>query len=205
MIDVEEDLPINLYHGTSSIFLPWIKRYGLGGFEILKEFELQTVFEDLCTVLEKSTQKSEWWRINSPVCKAMIANEVTTGGENFRFGQVYASPAVKTAIGYANSNEYGSEYLSILVKAYEDVKRISLGLAEQLFPYSPLRELIHCPNKPILITVTNLKYKDLSTEHGDDIQEQLEGNAIYEDMFCLPPNFTIAKIVPYDDLKIEYL
>lgn len=206
MIDLEEDLPINLYHGTSSIFLPWIERYGLGGFEILKEFKLQKIFEELCTVLEENGEKSEWWERNQICVEPMIDGAVIPGGMDFRYSEVYASASRRTAEGYATGNKYGSEYVSMLFGAYEAVKEISVELADKIFPQNhAMHELIGTRNEPILITIKNLKRNELATDNDREIVEQLEEIRIHDESELDLCNFRISKIVPYEELVVEYL
>lgn len=206
ILDSKGYLTINLYHGTSSIFLPSIQEHGLGGCSIFEKYDLRSLFSVLCNELEENSDKSEWWMLNDFLCKIMIENKVSPGGMNFRYGETYLTPSIETATRYAESSEYGSEYLSTFVAAFEAVKDISVDTAERVIPpSSPLQELISSPRSPLLISVSNVHKDDLSTESDRDLEEQLEQIKNDHEVLWQQSNFSINRTISFDQLTIETL
>ncbi len=208
MIDEEGNITIGLYHGTSSIFLPLIEKFGLGGFNIFEKFKLKELLRKNCDFLETNKEKSGWWQSNEFACKTMLDNRVTNGGMNFRYGGVYVTPSKHTATRYAQSNRYGSEYLTTVLLAYEAVKDISKSMAEQIIQdHHELNCFINSNPKPnpILITISNVNKKDLSTERGNNLEEQLEFIKSSDESMWQQSNFTISKVIPKSDLSVKSL
>jgi hypothetical protein len=206
MIDENGNITISFYHGTSSIFLPLIEEHGLGGFNIFEKFNLEELLKQLCDFLEVNKEKSEWWQLNDYICIVMLDNKVTNGNMNFRYGDLYITPSTYTATRYAQSNQYGSEYLTTVILAYEAVKEISESMAEEIIPtHHILNDFINSNPEPILITITNVNKKFLSTERGDDLDEQLEFIQNTDEVFWQQSNFTISKIIPSNELSIKKL
>lgn len=204
--DSEGKILIPLYHGTSSIFLPMIEEYGLGGINLVEHFELDVVLEQLCQYFEDEERPSNWWEINKHTCRNMLKNKVTSGNFNFNYDGLYVTPSNETAKNYARSNKFGSEYLSVLMQAYEEVKNLSPIDADKILPSKHfIFQIINSDPKPILITITNLHKKDLETETGKDLDEQIEQMENIHQELWQQFNFSISRTLPLEDLMIDYV
>ncbi|WP_455884803.1 hypothetical protein [Pseudomonas spelaei] len=172
MIDQDGYLTFPLYHGTSTLYRDSIEKQGLGAVRDPSLFDFQTL-EQLAKLLDAQKSKSTWWQMNDFIVKAMIDQNVTGGGFNFRYGGIYLSASRQTAQMYAKSPK-GSEIISHIFLAYEELKSVDPDAASQLLHCAhPLTKLFEKPSMPMLITVSKVKAHLLTTEHGKAIDEQL--------------------------------
>jgi hypothetical protein len=172
---IDDILQFPIYHGTSSIFLESILKHGLGGRNILEEHKIHELFVELYDAY------FSWLDKNRNLCPEMMAWEnmrdqnITGGGFNFQYGDVYGCFAKKKAEHYANVNKYGSELLSHLIeltRILADQKTLSIAhsikvndrLSSIVGKYEP---------KPITVCIDNVKVSDLKMENGDDPYESL--------------------------------
>lgn len=206
MIDDSGILKIDLYHGTSSIFLTSIKKEGLGGINVLKKYNIESLFQNICEIFSEHFSESEWWANNDYIYNAMLNDKVTNSGMNFRYGSVYLTPSKYTATNYAKLNYYGSEYLSYFLLAYEALKEISEDSALKAFPYShALRSILVSEPSPIVLTISNVLASSLRTEQGNDISEQLDFLKNNEEIMWQQFNFETTEIINFENILFEYI
>ncbi len=206
MIDNSGILKTDLYHGTSSIFLSSIKKEGLGGINVLKKYNIESLFQNICEVFSERFSESEWWANNGYICNTMLNGRVTNSGMNFRYGSVYLTPSKCTATNYAKLNHYGSEYLSIFISAYEALKEISEDSALKVFPSShELRSILINEPSPIVLTISNVLASSLRTEQGGDISEQLDFLKNNEEIMWQQCNFETTEIINFENISLEYI
>ncbi|WP_375171123.1 hypothetical protein [Marinobacter sp.] len=174
MIDEMGRLELPLYHGTSSYFLAQIREHGLGGYRDSKLFDAE-ILANLADSLDNSQNSTAWWELNSFVVRPMLERRVTSGGFNFRYGNTYLSSSRSTACGYATSNPFGSEFLSIIYQAYMALASVNTSQAETILPHNhPLRCFFRGSHRPILLTLQGAPAEKLRTEQGDPIEDQLQ-------------------------------
>jgi hypothetical protein len=204
-------LQIPLYHGTSSIFLDSIRKFGLGAKRNPEIFSCDLLQQLASAVSEKH---SDWWELNSGIVERMLKQQVTGGNYNFRYGGTYLTPSRSAAIRYATTNLLGSEFLSIIYGALDALERLDRDRALVLVPADHgLRDLIRLPRKPLLITVTNLETRLLRTEQGEAIDSQLKEMETYfrmndseiAEVMLQVMNFELPQAISSDHFKIELL
>lgn len=164
-------LQIPLYHHTSSFFLDSIVKYGLGGFNPVKEYGILEFFKsayEICNLIFKSDPV---WIEERKLVVEPIANQLTEGF-NFRHGGTYLSPSKDTAVRYAKDNPYGSEILSKSICLYDKICAFDKEHGTQHALGNDLKNVtIHrALNQniyPILIEVFNLDIHELTDEYGD--------------------------------------
>ncbi|MBN4174623.1 hypothetical protein GSU75_01832 [Pseudomonas savastanoi pv. phaseolicola] len=181
MIDQDGYLTFPLYHGTSTLYRDSIKKHGLGALRDTSLFDFG-LLEQFAELLDAPRNKTDWWQMNDFVVKAMIKQGISGGGFNFRYGGLYLSSSRQTAQMYARSPK-GSELISHIFLAYEALKSVNPKEARRLLPCKhPLTELFEQPSRPMLITINRIKAHELTTEHGNPIEQQLaEMKAVREE------------------------
>jgi|LauGreSBDMM110SN_4_FD.fasta_scaffold138073_1 hypothetical protein len=184
LIDKHGYLSIPLYHGTSSIFIESIISDGLGAISQNANYDIE-LFRKICSAHHKSDWQSDWWKDNSYTWESML-NQKTGKFSNFRYGGIYLSPSQENAAGYAKNNSYGSELLSSIIEALQDLESFDQNLALQLVPKGHwIRYVMTQKHQPILLTIKNMKISDLSTEKEQSTKELIEH---MEDMLIKCPN-----------------
>lgn len=212
MVDQDGYIAIPLYHGTSSIFRASIEKNGLGGVRDSGIFDIK-VLASLAEMLKKTENKTTWWAYNSFIVEAMLNQEITRGGFNFRYGGVYLSPSKHTARRYAN-NAMGSELLSTIYQAYSALISVNTKAAKAVLPdTSPISKLFKQHTNPLILTVTRVSAEALTTENGQPIQAQLavmesmkiKYGATQENPLFQQMNFVLTETLHPDLLQFEQL
>ena len=194
-----------LYHGTSSIFLDSILKKGLGGENIGETYQTQEMFTQIVKIFQSKYSDKEWWLSHSYIVEKMVSNEVTNGNFNFRFGGIYLTPCLQTAIRYANSNKYGSELISYFIQSYDELFKYDPKEAEQIFPLNhPLRQVISANATPVVFEVDNVLKENLTTEQGKPIEEQLELMSTCPKELWQQLNFESNCVISPSHLKVVY-
>ena len=158
-------MPVPLYHGTSTLFLPSIQSGGLGAKDPNVTFRTREMLDELA-----SAREWNWYEDPDLVAiRNMIDQRVASGGFNFRHGGTYLSPSKPTAIRYALSNRFGSELLSTTFCMFEKLKAYDLHKAHEISEkYSELLELQEMPHQPLLVEALDVPIQNLRSEDGED-------------------------------------
>jgi len=125
---VEGRLKRPLYHGTSSLFLDSIKKYGLGGRNIIEELGVIKTLKRVVQLAEQQLKNND----NYSGLEWMYQNLVnqTSANQNWQHGQVYVSASKGLANQYA-LNPYGSELINETLRLYDLLHDTSsLGFSE---------------------------------------------------------------------------
>lgn len=205
-------LPIPLYHGTSTIFVDGIIKFGLGGHNQLVEwkvFELAAILHPL--VRDILSAESDWM-VKAQSFGWMV--EQRTGHVNFQHGDTYLSPNSGTAVRYAANKKYGSEFLTYILDFLQELLRRNIpGIADDLYrKYPQIFNLLDVSCAPLLVKVDNATIDELVAESGDDASETF--NHILTTLREQPDmamvllqqsNFRLKKTIPISRLTISLM
>jgi hypothetical protein len=133
---------------------------------------------------------------------------------NFRYGGTYLSPSKENAEGYAKYNRYGSELLSSIIEALQELEKFDTELASGLVPHNHwIRNVMTQTHRPILITIQKINLRDLSTEkdqstiellkHMEKVSKQFP--EISTDIIWSQLNFHCSKTIPITAENIEHI
>lgn len=206
-----QTLEFNLYHGTSSVFVESIKKYGFG-YRDSKIFD-STVFTKLHTAVEKLKDIDDYCMESYLLMNAVIGKH-----PQYQYKGIYLTPSISQAKGYAE-NPMGSEYLQLIYDAYSRLSRFDSKSANSIIPeHHPLRKVFSKLGDPILITIENSPLHYLKPASGADIHVFLD--QMYEylwerkgrdgwtdeeliDMGWQQRDFILSGIIPASAIKIE--
>lgn len=97
-----------LYHGTSSVWYESIMQYGLGGRNIIAEFGVVPLVQELARVFRSEMiEEDPGFSIHS--AELIGRQAVTGGGFNFRHGNIYLCAGAMNPAMYA-SDQPGPNY-----------------------------------------------------------------------------------------------
>jgi hypothetical protein len=205
-------LEFPLYHGTSTIFLESIKKYGLGGWDPIKEWRVLECARLLLPIAEAHAEHSEVITNHIDTARKMVSQ--VNDGMNFQHGQVYLSPAELTAVRYATSKKKGSELISRVVLFIEELTRLKVkAVTHDIYNEFPrLVELQDIDSAPILIEVNQVKKDSLLSEKGASPDESIKfiRSAITKfnsrwPMVCQQHNFRLLTPVPANELSVSLI
>ena len=205
-------LEFPLYHGTSTIFLESIKKYGLGGWDPIKEWRVLECAQKLLPLAEEYASRSEVIKVHLGTTRAMVAQ--VNDHMNFQHGQVYLSPVESTAVRYATSKKKGSELVSRVVLLIEELTRLEVkAVITDLYREFPrLVELQDIDAAPVLIKVDKLHQDCLLSEKGGAPDENLryirsaipKWGSDWQSM-CQQTNFRLLKPIAANDLTVSLI
>ncbi len=159
-----------LYHGTSTLWLDSIKRFGLGGVFPFHDraLELLTQWQRFA---DDHLGDDDQWIVQRPGVLKMATQE--SSHLNWQHGQVYLSLSFTCAAGYAK-NRLGSELLTECARIYE----ISLSNSAVSKTFKKLipdwfTGLVQTDARPLVISVQGLAMDRLTDEQGGDPRESL--------------------------------
>jgi len=195
-----KNMKIPLYHGTSSLFLDSIKNEGLGKINIVNKHDLITPLNEIYQILKNSI---EHWKRNGWYVENMI-NQKTSRASNWQHGQVYLSPSLQKAPSYAQSNNYGSEFVSQIIRMYNELKKNNLNYVMQNDYINSILDKVY---DPIVIKVSNLPISILECEAGLSINEQIDiiNQSLDIETECQMLNFRLISPVFSEQYEIIYL
>jgi hypothetical protein len=161
-------LPFPLFHGTSSIFLPSIRRHGLGGKNIILEWR---VLEFLCITMKELDRyidrSSAEVQMHWPILEAAKVQRVDHF--NWRYGTTYLTASMSKAVMYATASRFGSELIQLvswLIAQCPPDHRPALDLTLEHYP--ELAQCLSMTGEPLLIRAERVPVNSLRTEEGED-------------------------------------
>ena len=209
MITGENKLTIDLYHGTSTLFLDSIIQNGLGAINPVNEWKLLELSKEVYALSEQYLKETKLFQVSSYSFKRMT--EQTNGGSfNFQHGDTYLSPSKQTAARYAINKRYGSEMLTYTIDFLKELLSLDIQYVKSdLFrKYPKIFGLIEANPSPLLIQVSNVSITSLLSEHGDDPQANLEEvkqmmneSEDFFDTALQQTNFRVVAPMPLADLR----
>lgn len=207
------ELPIPLFHGTSSLFLDDIIRLGLGGMNPVVEWKVLEFARTIYPLVEKHISQEEAFIVPAGEFRLMTEQaSPSSGGLNFQHGDTYLSPVSNTAVRYAVNKPIGSELLNCTLVFLKELLRRKVpgvnAIAGRSYPR--IFNLLNVSAAPCLIEVTSVRTEDLAAEDGgdatptlDDIAETLQNfNQEDSDIVLQQCNFRLRRPVPASALRI---
>jgi len=205
------------YHGTSSLFLRSINKYGLGGINPNEEWKLMGLLKYLYKLSEIALQNNNDYTIIRDTTRAMAFQEqlsieygIYKGVHNFSHKNVYLSYGKFKAIVYAVNTEYGSEILTRIITLYRLLlkEKVHLNIPSQL-NFVNIEKLEKQHFFPILVGIENIGSSFLCTEYGEPADNYLSKISKLKDAFDYNTfwkevqkyNFQLLKPVPIFQLK----
>ncbi|OIV41723.1 hypothetical protein [Flavobacterium johnsoniae] len=203
IIDNNGELRINLFHGTSSLFLDSILKYGLAGKDIIQEWRILELAQNVFSLSEKALKDSALFLKSGYSFKKMIEQD-NTGLFNFQHGQTYVSPSKGSAINYSLRNTYGSELLSYTITFLRELVKEEIPNS-LLTDFKHINDIMNLTPSPVLIEVSNVHSSSLLSEHGDDPQHNFNNMAGFPenlfDALTQQINFRLIKATSVENLK----
>lgn len=175
MIGPDNRLTIDLYHGTSTLFLDSIVQNGLGAVNPVKEWNLIELSKEVYKLSEEFLKDTPFFKISSYSFKRMTEQEPSTGF-NFQHGDTYLSASRYTAANYAINKRYGSEILTYTIDFLKGLLQLDIPYVKnELFnKHSKIYGLIESAPSPLLIHVKNVSIDSLISEHGEKPDRNLK-------------------------------
>lgn len=196
-----------LYHSTTGLYLPSIKKLGLGGINPNYSLGILDFLKNLYVLSEQYLLEDEDYRAIRYSTRCM-ADQIITNHFNFKHDKIYLSINESTAIRYSSSNKYGSELLTRSIFLY---KKLLYGykvkIDTSMLKFS-INELINRKYDKILLKVKKVDVENLETEDGGSAIKEIEKMAelrrtepILFEYLSQQSNFTLK--TPVDFSKIE--
>lgn len=169
-----DNLPVPLYHGTSSLFLSRIIEQGLGGDNPISKWRVLECAKRLWPLIQKNFANEDDWMLQVQSFGWMC--EQRSSNFNFQHGQTYLSPAEATAIRYATDKRYGSELLTYTLEFLAElIRRSALERSREFTEeFSQITSLLGRSFAPILIEVANVPAGSLLDEGGNSPSRNIE-------------------------------
>jgi hypothetical protein len=202
-------LPVNLYHGTSTLFIDSIMKSGLGAVNPIQEWKVLELSKEVYDLSVIHLQETGLFQVSSSSFKAMTEQK-NSGSFNFQHGSTYLSPCKQTAAHYAIRKRYGSEILTYTIDFLKDLLNLDIPyVKKELFiKYRDIFGFIEACPSPLLIQVSNIDKSSLLDEHGGDPKENIkeiedlfiEDSSLIE-TYLQQCNFRLTTPIPVINLK----
>ncbi|NGP53578.1 hypothetical protein G6N75_08690 [Thioalkalivibrio sp. XN8] len=165
---------LDLYHGTSSLFLRSIQEFGLGAKNPVDAWRILEFGRYVLPLAEAYLEARSEYLVQVDAFRTMLSQ--SRAGMNFQHGNTYASPSKFTAVRYALSNRHGSEILSYALSLFEamlikSVPGLPGPVPEQ---YPKIWQALNARSAPILIRVKSAPISALRSEFDEPPEEQVE-------------------------------
>ncbi len=207
-----DKLPISLYHGTSSLFLGSILRFGLGGLNPIAEWKVLEFARLIYPLVKEHIAKRDDFMIKAQAFGFMV--EQLSADMNFQHGDTYLSPSRSTAVRYAVNKRYGSEFLTYILDFLAELVRLNIdGVSDRLYQaYPHIFEKLDISPAPLLIQVENIDSAELSTENGGDagpmvkeVHEAVRSSPEWCEVLLQQSNFRLRRPISGTKLKIWFI
>lgn len=202
---------IPLFHGTSTLFLESIQTHGLGGVNPIDVYSVRSFVQEAYEFCEVVFSGDGEWEASKYSPGWLIDQKSFSDNANFQHGDTYLTPSRASAVGYALTNRFGSELLSMGAKLVALIRERRPELIHQCpLMRNPVMNLISSDSKPILVTARNVSVDMLLSEGGDAPEKQIEELKTSWPIFAdtgaiLNINFRLRCVLPLSSLNIEYL
>lgn len=202
-------LTIDLYHGTSTLFLDSIIQKGLAAVNPVNEWNLLELSKEVYALSEQHLKETNLFQVCSHSFKNMT-EQSKCGSFNFQHGDTYLSPSKQTAARYAINKRYGSELLTYTLDFLKELLSLDIKYVKTdlLRKYHKIFGLIEANPSPMLIQVSNVNVSSLLSEHGNDPQANLEQveqfineSPKFFDTVLQQTNFRLVSPMQIDNLK----
>lgn len=204
-------LTVPLFHGTSTVFINSILQHGLGAKNPIHEYGIHELAKKVLLLAEDNLKDWDVFTQKEQSFRNMVNQTSSTRGLNFQHGDIYLSPSKYTAIRYAISNRYGSEFITYTLDLLAElIRRNITGAKDHLYrEFRSAFSLLDISPKPITIEVSNVPVAALWDEHGRDpslwFELMAETLRTSPDMFQLnlqQTNFRSVRPISADALRV---
>lgn len=176
-------MTVNLYHGTSAIFLESIRKHGLGTINPNFDFKNLEVLKFLREEAERVLIDNERY-LNWRECILAMVRQTdlivrNDRGEklsfNYKHDGTFASYSAERAAIYTCSNKYGSEILEYCVEIYKMIKTVNqyFTLPNEINLFG-IEKYVDIEHKPIIVEIQNVRGNEIETENGQPGEEALK-------------------------------
>jgi hypothetical protein len=167
-------IPVPLYHGTSTLFLEGILKLGLGGMDAIAEWKVLEFARAIAPLVDEHCAGRDDLALKAYGFGCMI--EQLSGASNFQHGHSYLSPALSTAVRYAASNRYGSELLTNTLGFLQELLNLDVpGVRDALYRQFPeMFRMLDVSPAPLLIRIDNVPITAVLNEHGNQPDSNVE-------------------------------
>ena len=164
---MDATVPIPLYHGTSTLFLPSIMEFGLGAVNPIAELRVLDFARAIYPMVREHIAPDRSWASKALSFRKMVEQQSSV--MNWQHGDVYLSPSRHTAIRYAVNKRVGSELLSYALDLLQELlNRGVAGVRDELYGQFPaIFELLDVSVAPVVITVREVQPAALLDENGN--------------------------------------
>ena len=207
--NIDNKISVDLYHGTSTLFLDSIIENGLGGINPVTEWNLIELCKEVYKLSEEYLEDTQVFQISGFALKLM-SEQSNNGSFNYQHGETYLSASKLTSCRYAIDKEYGSEMLSYIIKFLKELinKEIPYVTDELYHIYPKVYHLKDCNPSPMLVQVRNVDGSNLKNEHDGDpmnyLQSIINNLNLSEknfDEYTQPYNFRLKRKIELKNLK----
>lgn len=158
-------LNIPLYHGTSTLFLDEIYKYGFGANNMLEELKVMDMLTQIYESCIAETDFVHEYPISDLACKNILSQD-----KSWQYNGLYLNTSKYTAFNHANINRYGSELLSAAMYLYEYMLTIHSDYSFNDPLHNQLADFLlesKSEIKPIVLRLNNPDIEALSTAGQD--------------------------------------
>jgi hypothetical protein len=175
-------MKLKYYHGTSSIFLNSIIKFGLGGINPNIKYKNLELLKYLSKESErKISNKPEYLNVRNAILgmanQKSVELEISNGEKfiaNYEHSRIYVGMTLERALIYACDNKFGSEILEHCILLFKLLKKndSNFHLPPELNLFN-IEKYIDKEFKPILIEIDGINSEELETEFGKNGTEYI--------------------------------
>jgi hypothetical protein len=209
LMDRNGRLNIDMYHGTSTLFLDSIVENGLAGIDPVRNWNLLELSKEVYDLSAENLKGTDFFEIRKYSFQKMV-EQSNEGYFNFTHGGTYLSPSSFTAAKYAIDKRYGSELLTYTLELLNELIKLDITYVKQdLFPrFSEIFNFMDLQPSPLLIKVSKPYKSNLLDEKGNEPTKNFnqlskildEKPEIFDDL-TQQTNFMLTQQVKSENLK----
>lgn len=200
---------VDLYHGTSTLFLDSILKNGLAGTNPVNDWKLLELSREVYVLSQEHLQETPFYQ-NRSLSFQKMTEQANSGRANFQHGDTYLSASKRTAVNYALGKRYGSELLTYTIDFWQELLKHNVPTANKELrrKYPQIYSLFKLAPSPVLIKVSGLDTSMLVDEYGESPDGMLARmaeasksfSANFQDTALQQVNFRLKKPVQAERL-----
>ena len=181
-LDMQNFVDFELYHGTSTFFLPYLKN---GRDSPIDAQMLKSLCTELYSLINPTNQpyvKGDnllfAGDFNSPGSIFFAFQEIANGYENtlYNYGDLYVTVGKRSAKRHALWSPFGSEILYFIdgsIKLLKDAAAIDREQEEMLIEnHRPIFDILDQRHEPVIVTFHQVELDNLETGRGETYTEE---------------------------------
>jgi len=192
--------PVKLWHGTSAHLLPMIKKYGLGGQNVLVNWNvmefLSWTFENLDEWDPNDFTNPDHYSLN--LTRAAIDEARDPNLPNFEYGHLYVTGQYHKAESYAQT---APELLDLVRLILDIARRQNKTIIEQkLEQFSEIKSFLRLPPQPIVIELPSVLITNLKGENGEEIDDFMSKEMQQDKLYWELMSYRINAVIPFEEI-----